>query len=648
MEFSLSSCGAGLANDVHMTLRLMQRAWAMMASSVRAALVLMVLHASAAIPARAQTPPDSIRRQPPADSANEARERMRQDSIRAARAADTIKAPIAQFESPTDFEATERWHWDREEILRSGAMYLTDLLDRVPGVTSMRTAWLAGIHTAAFRGDFQRIRVFVDGLEVENIEPRDGGALDHVMLPLWTLDAIEVEVSPGEVRVWCRTTTVRRTTPYTRVDIFTGDLNTNAFRGVFARRYANGINLQVGGQQLSTQRGQITALTGAAPPSSAGDGDQQAYNARLGWARGRFSIDAYGLAVSHRRDRTAAEEPNVPLPPFQGTRREGYVRVGYGDTLRGLWSQLLVSSARARLDGVRSTAPEDSAERSDSIRTRAQSLLAVGWRAPWLDVSLTARARGIEGKYKLTPALRAAFHARPFSAGVYAEQNGIDSTQRAEAFGRAQPFTWLAFSAAHSVRSSHDSTFLPTENSTRAEAAVQLFGRWFSGGILRHGESAMRSPTLIGTEFERLSVPASLGVVARASGSIVGDLTFNVNFVRWDRAAYYRPQTHLRTEIRLASNWLRRFPSGQFGIDAKITHELRDPVPFYYGSGESGAMTRFTPRTQLLHGGLEIRIQQASLFYQYRNLTGITYEQVPGILMPPAVQVYGVRWEFWN
>ena len=43
----------------------------------------------------------------------------------------------------------------------------------------------------------------------------------------------------------------------------------------------------------------------------------------------------------------------------------------------------------------------------------------------------------------------------------------------------------------------------------------------------------------------------------------------------------------------------------------------------------------------MLTGLLEIRIQSATLFYQYRNLTGAAYEQIPGLTMPPAVQMYG-------
>ena len=57
---------------------------------------------------------------------------------------------------------------------------------------------------------------------------------------------------------------------------------------------------------------------------------------------------------------------------------------------------------------------------------------------------------------------------------------------------------------------------------------------------------------------------------------------------------------------------------------------------------------RITERANVVTGLLELRIQRATLFYQYRNLTGGAYEQIRGITMPPAVQTYGVRWEFWN
>jgi hypothetical protein len=45
---------------------------------------------------------------------------------------------------------------------------------------------------------------------------------------------------------------------------------------------------------------------------------------------------------------------------------------------------------------------------------------------------------------------------------------------------------------------------------------------------------------------------------------------------------------------------------------------------------------------------LEIRIQRATLFYQFRNVYGGQYAQIPGVPMPPPFQTYGVRWEWFN
>jgi hypothetical protein len=108
---------------------------------------------------------------------------------------------------------------------------------------------------------------------------------------------------------------------------------------------------------------------------------------------------------------------------------------------------------------------------------------------------------------------------------------------------------------------------------------------------------------------------------------------------------------HTRTELALISNWLRKFPKGEFGIDARIIHELRAPVPFLLGADTSeagGPSVRLARRSSLTTGQLQLRIQRASLFYIYRNLAGTSYEQIPGLTMPPAVQMYGVRWEFFN
>jgi hypothetical protein len=147
-----------------------------------------------------------------------------------------------------------------------------------------------------------------------------------------------------------------------------------------------------------------------------------------------------------------------------------------------------------------------------------------------------------------------------------------------------------------------------------------------------------------------LSSVAAQGVLLSATGRLYKDVRLDVQAIRWDGSQYGRPTMHVRTELALISEWRRRFPRGEFSINARLWHDLRDGVPFFYGSavGGSTADVRITERAQVVTGLLELRIQRATLFYQYRNLTGGAYEQIRGVTMPPAVQIYGVRWEFWN
>jgi hypothetical protein len=587
------------------------------------------------------------------DSAVLAREVARTDSIKRAIAGDTIKPPVAHFERPDDFETVSRLRFSRNEILSSGAMNLADLLDRVPGVTTYRSGWLAGLHAASFAGDTRRIRLFVDGVEMDAIEPRNGGALDLTDVQLWTLDELVVERAAGEVRVWMRTWTVQRTTPYTRVDVFTGDLNTNAFRGLFARRWRNGMLLQLGGQQVATQSGRVNAFTGAESSGGRGDGTVQGLMARVGWSSRRLSVDLYVNATGRERDPHTARKGFTDLPAYKGARRDTYFRIGYGDTLRGFWSQAIVGAVRTRLEGVgdKVAATDTSiAIETDTIRGRTQQLLAVGYRASRWSVSMTDRVRPINGTAFHAPAVRGRLGGSRYALGAFVEANGVDSTRRFDLYARAQPFSWLVLTGAQSARTPDSATGRLNGNTLRTEAALKVGRLWLGGGVIRENASQFESPVILGTGAATLSSTAAQGVLVSAAGRLYKDVRLDVQAIRWDASQYTRPQLHVRTEIALVSDWRRRFPRGEFSINARLWHELRGGAPFFYGTatGSGTPDVRITERANVVTGLLELRLQSATLFYQYRNLTGGAYEQIRGITMPPAVQMYGVRWEFWN
>ena len=587
------------------------------------------------------------------DSAVFAREVARTDSLRRAIAADTIKDPLARFERPSDFESSSRLRFSREEILSSGAVNLADLLDRIPGVTTYRSGWIAGVHAASFAGDTRRIRLFVDGVEMDAIEPRNGGALDLTDVQLWTLDELVVERAAGEVRVWMRTWTVERTTPYTRADIFTGDLNTNAFRGLFARRWRNGVLLQLGGQQVATQSGRVNAFTGAEGSAGRGDGTVQGFMARIGWSRRRVSLDVFANATGRERDPHTARAGFTDLLPYKGSRRDAYLRLGYGDTLRGFWSHAIVGVVRTRLEGIgEAVAETDStpAITTDTIRGRTQQLLAAGYRTSRWSVSMTDRVRPINGTAFHAPAVRGRLGGSRFAIGAFAEENGADSTRRIDLSARAQPFSWITLTGAQSTRTPDSATGRLNGNTVRAEVALRVGRLWLGGGIIRDNANRFESPTILGTPVAVLSSIDAQGVLMSAAGRLYKDVRLDVQAIRWDGSQYNRPQLQVRTEIALVSDWRRKFPRGEFSINARIWHELRDGVPFFYGTaaGIGAPDVRITERANVVTGLLELRIQRGTLFYQYRNLTGGAYEQIRGITMPPAVQLYGVRWEFWN
>src|SRR4051812_31296496 len=68
----------------------------------------------------------------------------RRDSIVRARIrADTIKSPLAHAPPGSELSIARRLSWSRDSLFGSGALTVADLLDRVPGASTMRSGWLA-------------------------------------------------------------------------------------------------------------------------------------------------------------------------------------------------------------------------------------------------------------------------------------------------------------------------------------------------------------------------------------------------------------------------------------------------------------------------------------------------------------------------
>ncbi len=608
-----------------------------------------------------------------------ARDSLRADSLRAEsirrraeRAADTIKAPLPLFVPPPNTEALDRFAWNRAELMSTGAANLADLLDLVPGVATFRTSWFPGVHVASYQGDFRRIRVFLDGLELDAIDARNNGVLDLTEVSIATLDQVTVERAAGELRVWATSWTVRSTTPYTRTDIYTGDLNTNGFRGLFGRRFMNGALFQFSAQQAETsQRRQSGTGFGGGSRGTVGDGDVQHLGARVGWARGKFAVDGFFSTTNRTRDLTQLDDDfkRFSIPAYEGNRREQYLRVGYGNFTRGLSAQAMLGSMRTNLK-----IDDENAEPSllveadstdappllgpDSLVTRTQRVVQLGYA--WENVSVRAftRWRSVFDEQFVSPGVQLAADYGWVASTLHVERQGMDSSERIDGSLRLRPFSFLTLSGAISSYSPEDSTLRPSEFNSRFEGALGWRGRWVSGGIVTHafGQIDRRiavprvlTPFTNDTLVPQLVTSSSTGITFGVQAPIYKDLRVEVRGIRWNDTREYRPQTQLRASVVLQSEWRSKFPKGDFGINLRFTHEQRGSTLFI-DPDAIGQPELFRTLDAYNYGSalLEIRIIRATLFYQFRNVYGGTYAQVPGVVMPPPFQIYGIRWEWFN
>ncbi|MDQ3995388.1 MAG: hypothetical protein M3303_00030, partial [Gemmatimonadota bacterium] len=137
---------------------------------------------------------------------------------------------------------------------------------------------------------------------------------------------------------------------------------------------------------------------------------------------------------------------------------------------------------------------------------------------------------------------------------------------------------------------------------------------------------------------------AATGAFATVRGRVWGPLYADLSGIQWqDGGGFYRPRYQARSELYVLTTLPKRFPSGNFGLLASLVHEYRSHTLFPTAAGADRA-----GGYRVLSGLIEIRILQAVLTYQYRNLLIEDYVTVPDYLMPRQSQFYGVRWEFWN
>ena len=603
------------------------------------------------------------------------------DSARIRR--DTIQPPLARAPVPPIIEIGAPLIYDRNAIFATGSLTLSDLLGRLLGFTEYTAGWLGAPAAVAYLGDVRRIRLFVDNVELDPINPRMRGAVAVNDLPLHDLEELRIERGADEVRVYARTWRVDRTTPYSRADVFTGDQNTNLYRAFFGRRWRHGEVFQVAVDQYNTQP--IRAL-----PSS----DALNIMLRAGTTHGPWKVDGYAERSSRNRGNwTGFGGALSTVDTIKGLSASGltaYARIANGDPDQGRWFQLLASANKYTLSPRESnnflSAGTDTTAIPDTSLYVGQYIASGGVTVGPFKLWGTERIRTNKGRSWSTPSAHASAETPLISASVMAEGSSPLTPSNAEGTLKLTPLNRIAVFGTVSHEGSGtferllgdtvsgrtidpDGVFRPgpvfffpgfdslevaqyqlaARTSMRVEAGIRLGDLWISGGAIRRGATTLLSP-------EDLLTDSSQGTRVRTEGqatarliSVRGRLYKALYANAWglawsDTSGVLRPRYQSRSELLIQTNLLDRFPRGNFGLLASLSHDYRSTVRFPLLNG--GLIS--VPDTRVVSFRLEIRVQTAVVSYQFRNILQERYRLIPGFQMPRQTQLYGVRWDFWN
>ena len=557
---------------------------------------------------------------------------------------DTIAPPIAQAEVPPVLAVGQRYTWNRTELFATGATTLFELLQRVPGLTAFRAGWLPSEQHASYLGNPARIRIFLDGLEIDPLDQRSGPALDTYEIQIWALESVTLERGADEMRIYARSWSVTRTSASSRIDIETGDLSTNMVRGFFGKRFAHGMIFQFGAQAYGTTD----------DPRFGGGGDLGLFS-RFGWSNDKFSADVFISRDSRDLDQQQATLPQAGLTntiaALSRTRTDAYLRLGYGQPDSSLWGQIMAAreifAEDSPFNPPGGVLPADSADTTTAV---TQLVFAGGLTRWGLRLSATERVHFLPGGTLSALSGRLAYERGIFALSLHGEHRNEDSSSTEEAQIRVSPFSFLSVLGAVTRRhggSDTDGSII----SGRGELGIHFAKITLTGGVMYRGAVVVPGLPGLDTAFVPAQSAGSNGFYGTINGKIWRDIGVDIWGVRWSSPGFYRPQLQSREELYLDTKWLRQFPSGHFGLLASVAHEYRSDMLFPV-TGATEAITTnsvVTVFSNVLAVRLEIRILDVVAFYYASfGISPTSYEYVPGYLQTAQRALYGVRWQFWN
>ncbi len=558
--------------------------------------------------------------------------------------ADSVQARIGRGDVMPSIEIGDSYTFDRETLFRTGALTVGDLLDRIPTITAFRSGWLAAPQTVAYGGDFSRVRLFIDGIELDDLEARNGAAPDVHSFPIWALERLTLVRTASELRIEMRSWEYRLTVPYTRVDVLTGDLSTTLYRVFYGKRYYNGTGLQIAAQQY-----------GVTDTRYGGGGDQFAILGRYGVARELWSVDATALRTNSTRTVTQRFFGGQFLPGYRAANTLGYLRAAVGREGSGPFIQLIASTQLLKENslGVDSAGanrfgfPRDTV---DTLASTTQYVATAGFDRYGGRLRLIERYRRRLGRGYSSPSATFDVTRGLLAINALAERDEYAGLTRLEVGGRLTPLPLVSVAGYVGQRAGFgdpapEHIRQPSSRSARVEGGIRLLSRgpWATVGFVTRDTAVLVPPAVFDSAFTTIPVARQSGATVGLRGALRYGFSIDASGTKWRYPGPYTPEYQAHADVRYFTQWLSRFPNGNFSFLVQPTLDYRSGVVFPTLDAD-----RATIPAHAYSILVELRILRAVVSYQQRNVTAVQYDQIAGYLLPRPLNVYGVRWYFFN
>lgn len=601
------------------------------------AALLLLLTIPAGAPAQEPVPPDSVA----ADTLAAAADTLAADSI----PPDTLPPLPDQLITLVDSAAASDWaagvwQWDRDALLRGGALTVSDLLERIPGAIAIRSGFLLQEEAiSVLGGTVTPVRLFIDGFA---IDPLTAPSLDLSRIEFMNIERIRVERGFDGLRVDLFTLSPAERDVVTVLEIGTGDLDTNLFRGTLLAPRFLGHPLGAAFERLSTD-----GFAGREPA------DHTATWLKYGVVRDRAGIQLELRRSTFGRERREGSGAD-------GERTDWTVRAR-GEPLPGLVAEAYAgaSSAEALFDTT--TVRESGAQAGLRARLGSGASRVEG----------TLRVRTNPGLPEVEGRLTAAGHPLPWlrlrGAADWARWPGSGTAAsvrlRAETdpvLGVLRPFADVQtgeYGVPHH-RKPDGSALLLARRGARLGGEMRHGGLHLGGAALLVDGDAMPA---FGLDFDR--TPQTF-----PGGGYTG-FELSARLPTWwetmwlegwyvdtpiDRGWVYTPSYSWRAALNFRTLPLE---SGNLEVAASLRARGRGPMPAPRlvdaddaGTGEPAQplATVVLPGQTVYDLYVHLRIVRFRIFIRWDNLGSEVVEDLPGRPFPRQRLFTGIKWIFRN